>query len=60
MFKTEANREQLLVFMEEDYTSYGLSYLMPCPVHPSVKVSLPFVIFKNLSQLFYVFLDVLD
>lgn len=60
MFKTEANREQLLAFMEEDYTSYGLSHLMPCPVHPSVKVCLPFVIFKNLSQLFYVFLDVLD
>jgi hypothetical protein len=46
--------------MEDDYTSYGLSHLIPCPVHPSVKVSLPFVIFKNLSQLFYVFLDVLD
>jgi len=60
MFKTEENRIQFLKFIEDDYTSYGLSHLMPCPVNPSVKVLLPYVIFKSLSEIFYVFVDILD
>ena len=60
IFKTEAHRIQFLSFMEDDYTSYGLSHLVPCPVNASVKVLLPYVIFKNLSEIFYVFVDVLD
>ena len=53
------NRELFLTLLENDYKTYDIDYLRAEPVPSSVRVVLPNVIFGNLGDCIYVFLETL-
>ena len=57
IFSNRENRDLFLELLDNDYESYDLDYLRDKPVPENVKVVLPNVIFGNLGDCAYVFLE---
>lgn len=57
VFSDAENRDIFLGLLDGDYRSYELDYLRDVPVPENVKVVLPNVIFGNLGDCVYVFLE---
>ena len=59
IFNQSENRDVFISLLENDYKSYDLDYMREEPVAENVKVVLPNVIFGNLGDCIYVFLETL-